>query len=151
MEPYQLVIGNLSKYQAELDEKLKKSSELTQRKQRMLSDFFEQRPSSDICVILDGAVDYISTLAKHMTLDNVLLYRPKNSPTNQIEKALLYGRPHPERPILLFDDMVMGINLRGTSDHFQNLGYSRDKIFTFLEKGIRAATNPVLMQVDMLL
>jgi len=135
-----------------LNGKKAENPEWYQKRLDLLDQFFSERLSPvDIAVILDSGFIHTYLLADYIGEDNLLFYRPKASKIKKIKEAFLEGQVHPERTLLLFDsDMMEGDTMREASLRFINEGYSRDKIFCYLNFGCRSREYgvPELMHVD---
>ncbi len=122
--------------------------------EKKLDDFFAQYSSPvEIVLILDGALRHLEKLAPHGQGNNLLFYRPKTSHRKQVDEAYLLGEIHPDRAVLFFDeDMLEGSAIREAAKHFEELGYSRTKMFGYLVCGFRESSDgPQLMHIDDLL
>lgn len=128
------------------------------KKLKVIDRFFEKYQNPvDICIILYGGLDEADyKLANHLEENNLLFYRPLASYIWDINEreSFLEGTIHPERTLLLFDDeMYKGKTMSETADLFQGLGYDRNKIFAYLNRGILHSSlgGPKLAHVDKLL
>jgi hypothetical protein len=141
-----------------MDANLRRTPEFYKLRMKLLDDFFAEHKSTkspvDIAVILYGGLADAQTLAYHIEGNNLLFYRPLTSHRRVVDKSYLLGTPNPERTLLLFDqDIVTGNALKESLEYFLDLGYSRKKIFGYVDWGCkwRQYGTPELMRIDALL
>lgn len=135
-----------------LERRKSENKEWHEKRLKLLDGFFAEHQSPvDIAIILNGGLASSYLLAEHID-DNALLYfTPKASCIKKWNEALSKGEINPDRTLLLFDaDMIDGNAMRETANHFVNDGYSREKIFGYLNFGCKSRKygTPELMHID---